>query len=120
MMANEYKCAECANGGTPICERCVYITRPDGSTTKPTYFIKLRPAELTEDMSEEEKLEAGVTEEGDLAVRMIACLVSEVPIPLKYVMRYNKIMADKENELLPPSATAPLSLEGGFTGETKQ
>lgn len=113
-MEKQYDCKECANMATPICERCVYITRPDGSTTKPTWFIRMRPAELIEDMSEEEKCEAGITEDEDLAVRMMACLISEATIPLRYVMQYNALIAYKEGG---NGQTAKKADDAGDSGE---
>lgn len=113
-MEKQYDCKECANAATPICERCVYITRPDGSVTKPTWFIKTQPAELIENMTEEEKQEAGVAEDTDLAVRIMACIVSETAIPLRYVMRYNALRAYKEGG---NGQTAKKADDAGNNGE---
>ena len=95
-MANKYKCTECANAATPICKLCRYIQRPGGEITKPTMFVRILPAELVENMTEEEKQEAGITDAEDLAVRILACLTSEVGIPLRYVMLYNSLVEDEE------------------------
>lgn len=96
MMADKYDCQECANAATPICKLCRYIQRPGGEITKPTMFVRILPAELVEDMTEEEKQEAGITDADDLAVRILACLTSDVGIPLRYVMLYNTLVEDEE------------------------
>lgn len=96
MMADKYDCQECANAATLICKLCRYIQRPGGEITKPTMFVRALPAELVEDMTEEEKQEAGITDADDLAVRILACLTSDVGIPLRYVMLYNTLVEDEE------------------------
>lgn len=95
-MMTKYDCLECANAATPICRECKYIQRPGGEITKPTMFVRILTAELVEDMTEEEKQEAGITDADDLAVRILACLTSDVGIPLRYVMLYNTLVEDEE------------------------
>jgi hypothetical protein len=111
-MGKEYSCAECANAATPICELCRYVAKARGGITKPTMFVRALPAELIEDMTEEEKQEAGITDAADLAVRILACITSEVGIPLRYVMRYNTLVEDEA----PLTADAELSWEESLTG----
>lgn len=86
MMADKYDCKECANAATLICKLCRYIQRPGGEITKPTMFVRALPAELIE----------GMTDADDLAIRIHACITSEVGIPLRYVMLYNTLVEDEE------------------------
>lgn len=95
-MADKYDCRECANAATPICRECRYIQRPGGEITKPTMFVRALPAELIEDMTKEEKREAGITDADYLAIRILACITSQVGIPLRYVMLYNTLVEDEE------------------------
>lgn len=85
-MADKYDCKECANAATLICRLCRYIQRPGGEITKPTMFVRALPAELGE----------GMTDADDLAIRIHACITSEVGIPLRYVMLYNSLVEDEE------------------------
>ena len=34
-----YSCYECANRKSPLCDSCTHISSPDGSESKPKYYI---------------------------------------------------------------------------------
>lgn len=91
---DKYNCSLCANAGTPICERCVYITKAGGEKTKPTMFLRLGPVD--ELFSKEELEKSGIAEHEDLAVVIGACILGKVPIPVNYVMRYNRLVESEE------------------------
>lgn len=80
----EYRCSECMNRRTPLCELCNSVKSPDGEESKPTYYQGV--SGITTECPE---LEALVN---TIAMRALAC----VPINLNSVMRYNKLVAGEE------------------------
>ena len=36
-----FECSNCANRHSPLCELCTQVTAPDGTESKPKYFITL-------------------------------------------------------------------------------
>jgi hypothetical protein len=95
-MEKRYDCKGCANAATPICQVCRYVEKPGGEITKPTMYLPL--GETEEPFDAEKRKRAGISEARDLAVVIGAHALAGEPIPLRYVMRYNKIVADKEAE----------------------
>lgn len=80
---NEYSCESCMNGGTPLCEGCNNITSPSGRQRRPSRFV-------------------GGTGINKTAKRCVA-LASSIsmramggdPIPLLWVMEYNRLITDE-------------------------
>ena len=76
-MKNEkYKCSECNNGSSPLCELCFSITSPSGEKHKPLYFVF--------------KKEIALTNETDVSDRIICNVKNRLPIPAKWFFEYNE------------------------------
>ena len=74
-----YDCKECANQATLICNVCSTITKPSGTETRPTQFVKLKP------FSKAEKN----------AVTLKAYLDKGKPLPLAIVLEYNELTSEE-------------------------
>jgi hypothetical protein len=81
--AKVYSCDSCANRKSPLCELCTSVTSPDGSMSKPKYYVEFCSA-----------LPMGVTRR--LRGRGAACayilekyLYAGWPLPVGIVMEYN-------------------------------
>ncbi|MBE6547938.1 MAG: hypothetical protein E7667_03545 [Ruminococcaceae bacterium] len=85
MESKIYDCARCANKRTPMCTACSVVTAPDGTQSKPKYFVRL---------SDEEIRVIGASEgndlSADLALYIRTAVEKGVPIPLALVMIWNR------------------------------
>ena len=94
MSGTNFKCDDCANKRTPMCAACTVVTAPDGTVSKPKYFVRLSSEKLhIMDQSAAREL-LGDTHE---PIDDIRCYIKEsadraLPIPVALVMRYNKIL----------------------------
>ena len=76
---NKYKCIECANMRTPLCDLCNFTEHPLGEQGKPTYYINAN---------------IGVQNNRnawDMAILIASRLNAGKPIYLNWVMHYNQI-----------------------------
>lgn len=68
----KYRCEECANAGTPICDVCRVIEKPSGDETRPTMFVRLSKVPY-------------------LPMAIIkSCVEQGIPIPVAAVIKYNR------------------------------
>lgn len=79
----EYKCHECMNRLTPLCELCNTVKSPDGDERKPTYYQGISGKTI-----EGQELETLVN---TIAARALA----GVPIHLNTVLKYNRLVASE-------------------------
>ena len=84
-MQDEYKCKDCINHKTPVCENCTQITSPGGHAQKPKHFCN------ADGHASEANAEVAA-----LIVKITMKLVMGHPIPLSWVMRYNELAQFKE------------------------
>lgn len=86
MDKREYKCTECANKGTPICEVCRSIVAPGGKVVKrPTHYS----AYMAVDMYEAPMSMPYDMEMDGVAFLLMQTLKHHMPLPLSVVMDYN-------------------------------
>ena len=81
----EFDCSRCCNKRTPLCNSCSVITAPDGTVSKPKYFIGLSDEEIH---VIEEQSGADILE--DLALYIVRSVEVGVPIPTALVMLWNR------------------------------
>lgn len=82
MNNKQYLCSECVNQATPLCEKCLTVTRPSGAESKPTLFVK--------DTSGVLQLFAKTLQGAHLAI--LCCIETNRPIPVAAVMAYNRAL----------------------------
>ena len=78
-----FECNNCANRRSPLCELCTQVTAPDGTESKPKYFIT-----LTEFMpcGQYRRLER----RAETCAQLLELYVrSGWPLPVGIVMEYN-------------------------------
>lgn len=78
-----FECSNCANRHSPLCELCTQVTAPDGTESKPKYFIT-----LTEFMpsGQYRRLEG----RAETCAQLLELYVrSGWPLPVGIVMEYN-------------------------------
>lgn len=84
MESKIYDCARCANKRTPMCTACSVVTAPDGTRSKPKYFVGLSDEEIhVIEESGDDMLE-------DLALYIVRSIELGVPIPVALVMLWNR------------------------------
>ena len=91
MNDKQYLCSECVNQATPLCEKCLTITRPSGAESKPTLFVKDT---------------AGMIHGCTRNMRAIRSTIADsvmmsVPIPVAAVLAYNEALEkarDKQDQ----------------------
>ena len=87
MDKREYKCAECANRGTPVCEVCRSIVNGGKVYKRPTHYTAYAPI----DMFEAPPYQAYDMEQDVLAFLLTQTIRHHMPLPLSVVMDYNKV-----------------------------
>lgn len=87
-----FECTRCANRRTPLCELCTQVTAPDGTESKPKYFIT-----LTEFMpsGQYRRLEGRAETCAEL---LELYLRTGWPLPVAIVMEYNGHIEKKREE----------------------
>ena len=88
----KYKCSSCANACTPICKQCTEIKTPSGRLRKPSLFVmlgKFDPPGGRADI---------LYREFSLTRRIAKQLSRKAPIPVAWVMEYNKLVEPSESE----------------------
>lgn len=74
-------CVRCLNKKTAICEACKTVERTDGTVDVPTMYDGIP-----------ENIELQTLELSDLSALIERRAVSEYPIPVEWVLRYNKLL----------------------------
>lgn len=78
----KYKCEDCANQATPICENCTRIESPSGRERKPKFYVALSK-EAPADFFDR-------TAPFYLMQKMFAYIHELKPIPVALILEYNK------------------------------
>ena len=82
-MNMNYPCGDCVNRHSPLCNNCTVITHPDGTQTKPSYFVAHTPIDLA-------SLE-GITDRNEWLKAYVLTHVGQgVPVPISIVIKYNE------------------------------
>lgn len=80
----EYKCFNCVNFKTPLCELCNSIESPDGEKGKPTYYQAMEGKTID------------CVELDNLVKYIVARALAYVPINVNTIMKYNHLVAREE------------------------
>lgn len=88
MNDKQYLCSECVNQATPLCEKCLTITRPSGAESKPTLFVKDTAGAL--------RVFAKTLQGSRLAI--LCCIETNRPIPIAAVLAYNEALEKARDE----------------------
>ena len=82
-MDKKYDCAGCANRRSPLCELCTQVTAPDGTESKPKYYIELEavvPLFAKRELSDRGE---------ECALMIEKHLNARCALPVSLVMEYN-------------------------------
>jgi hypothetical protein len=82
----EYKCTECANKGTPVCEVCRSIVNGGKVYKKPTHYTAYAPIDM---FAAPPSLPYNMEQDG-VAYLLMQTLKHRMPLPISVVMDYNK------------------------------
>lgn len=85
-MGTDYKCSECANQRTPLCDSCNQIKKPSGEKTKPTRYVKLGEMQKRFGSGEELNMQLGIR----TAIKF--AIYERQAIPLNAVIEYNNFV----------------------------
>jgi hypothetical protein len=72
-------CESCTNANTPICENCTFVENSKGIET-PSEYIGYDPSTADEVCI------------GDLAALIEHRIINHLPIQVRYVIKYNKLL----------------------------
>lgn len=83
-MVQDKNCSNCTNKDTPICNECKVVESAHGRSV-PSMYCGYSSAEANEVII------------GDLAAMIMSRAKNNIPIHIRYVIRYNKLLEDQIN-----------------------
>lgn len=96
MEVKHYSCVACINVNTPLCKLCTQITAPSGNERRPKYYIK-REDDFLPDTGI--NISPGLSNKtGERAITIARYLAAGVPIPVRIVLEYNKLVEKKTDK----------------------
>ena len=101
---NEFKCQDCVNKGTELCEHCTAVCFPSGRTSRPTYFstvessiIKIRLEDLIPPFGLKPRYIHDEHRAIDISKAIVRYLNKSLPIPIEWVEEYNELRTKEKS-----------------------
>jgi RNA polymerase subunit RPABC4/transcription elongation factor Spt4 len=91
-MMKKHTCDKCVNRYTPLCDACTVIKHPDGTETKPSYFVRHTEIDLSalDDIHDRPEW---------LKAYVLTHVALGVPVPTSIVLKYNAMFEAVDVEL---------------------
>ena len=77
----EYKCADCINKKSPLCDLCFQTSSPNEDAGKPTYYQCYSPSPIVSD------------ELNNLMIYINTRVASGVPVSINTIIKYNQLIS---------------------------